>query len=151
MQVSFAGTTILISTFVFTTRIEQFLYFLNPKFQSSSHLLWMYSWFYVESGRKPRRPSSRDAAHLHNKKCFNHGTFMYFNVPKSLTDAYSSRVPWEFSCRMVCYQPQSLSWVGSFCVSVHSYPAHWILHSPCCVLASSIKHLGTGYRSVLSF
>ena len=32
----------------------QFLYFLNPKFQDSSHLLWLYSTVCVGPGRKPR-------------------------------------------------------------------------------------------------
>ena len=36
-------TAKLISVFVFATRIVQSLYFLNPKFQVSSHLLWLYS------------------------------------------------------------------------------------------------------------
>ena len=30
--------------------------YLNPKFQASSHLLWMYSPVSVGPGRKPRRP-----------------------------------------------------------------------------------------------
>ena len=42
-QISFTVTVKLISAFVFTTRIVQSLYFLNPKFQASSHLLWLYS------------------------------------------------------------------------------------------------------------
>ena len=29
--------------FVLATRIVQSLYFLNPKFQASNHLLWLYS------------------------------------------------------------------------------------------------------------
>ena len=33
------GSAQLISAFVFATLIVQFLFFLNPKFQSSSHLL----------------------------------------------------------------------------------------------------------------
>ena len=33
----------LISAFVIATRIVQFLYFLNPKFQASNHLLCLYS------------------------------------------------------------------------------------------------------------
>ena len=37
--ISFAVTVKLISAFVFATRIVQSLYFLNPKFQASSHLL----------------------------------------------------------------------------------------------------------------
>ena len=35
-------TAKLISAFVFATQIVQFLYFLNPKFQASSHLLGLY-------------------------------------------------------------------------------------------------------------
>ena len=40
----------------FATRIVQSLYFLNPKFPASSHLLWLYSLVGVGPGRKPRRP-----------------------------------------------------------------------------------------------
>ena len=55
-QISFAVTAKLISAFVFATRIVKSLYFLNPKFQASSHLLWLYSPVCVGPGRKPRRP-----------------------------------------------------------------------------------------------
>ena len=37
--ISFAVTAKLISAFVFATRIKKFLYFLNPKFPASNHLL----------------------------------------------------------------------------------------------------------------
>ena len=37
------------------TRIVQSIYFLNPKFQASSHLLWVYSPVCVGPGWKPRR------------------------------------------------------------------------------------------------
>ena len=49
-------TAKLISAFVFATRIVQSLYVLNPKFQASSHLLYLYSPVCVGPGRKPRRP-----------------------------------------------------------------------------------------------
>ena len=55
-QISFAVTAKLISDFVFATRIVLFLYFLNPKFQASSYLLWLYSPVCVGPGRKPRSP-----------------------------------------------------------------------------------------------
>ena len=55
-QISLAVTAKLISALVFTTRIVQSLFFLNPKFQASSHLLWLYSPVCVGPGRKPRRP-----------------------------------------------------------------------------------------------
>ena len=32
------------------------VYFLNPKFQAFSHLLWLYRPVCVGPGRKPRRP-----------------------------------------------------------------------------------------------
>ena len=38
-QISFTVTAKLISAFVFPTQKVQFLYFPNPKFQASSHLL----------------------------------------------------------------------------------------------------------------
>ena len=55
-QISFAVTAKLISAFVFATRIVQPLYFLNTKFQASSHLVWSYSLVCVGPGQKPRRP-----------------------------------------------------------------------------------------------
>ena len=55
-QMSCTVTTHLISAFVFATRIVQFLYFLNLKFQASSHHQWLYSPVCMGPGRKPRRP-----------------------------------------------------------------------------------------------
>ena len=55
-SLSTAVTTKLISAFVFATRIVPFLYFINLKFQASSHLLWLYSPVCVGPSRKPRRP-----------------------------------------------------------------------------------------------
>ena len=56
MQISFAVTAKLISAFVFATQIVESLFYLNPKFQASSNLLWQYSPVCVEPGREPRRP-----------------------------------------------------------------------------------------------
>ena len=44
----------------------QFLFYLNPKFQASSHLVWLYSLVCVRPGRKPRRPvfSERGSLYL---------------------------------------------------------------------------------------
>ena len=50
-QISCA-VTMLISAYVFSTYLVQSLYLLNLKFQASSHLLWLYIPFWVESGRK---------------------------------------------------------------------------------------------------
>ena len=55
-QISFAVSAKLISAFVIATWIVQSLYYLNPKFQASRHLLWLYSLVCVRPGRKPRRP-----------------------------------------------------------------------------------------------
>ena len=60
MQISLAVkaslTAKLINAFVFTTRIVQFLFFLNKKFQPSSLLLWLYRSVCVRPGQKPQRP-----------------------------------------------------------------------------------------------
>ena len=45
----------LISAFVFATWIVQSFFYLNPKFQGSSHLLWLYSLVRVRPGLKPQR------------------------------------------------------------------------------------------------
>ena len=55
-QISFAVTAKLISAFVIATRIVQFLFYLNPKFQASSSFLSLYRPVCVGPGRKPRRP-----------------------------------------------------------------------------------------------
>ena len=55
-QISCAVSAQLISAFVFAIRIVQSLYYLNPKFQASGHLLWLYNPVCVGPGRKPRRP-----------------------------------------------------------------------------------------------
>ena len=48
--------TKLISAVVFAIRIVQSLFYLNLKFQASSHLLWLYNPVCVGPGRKSRRP-----------------------------------------------------------------------------------------------
>ena len=50
------STAQLMSAFVFSTRIVQLIFYLNPKFQASRHRLWLYSPVCVGPGRKPRRP-----------------------------------------------------------------------------------------------
>ena len=66
-QISFAVTAKLISAFVFVTRTVQFLYFLNPKFPVSRHLLCLYSPVCVGPVRKPHCWFSHEAAHLLTK------------------------------------------------------------------------------------
>ena len=65
-QISCAGTAQLISAFVFAKQIVQSLYFLYPKFQAYSNLLWLYSPVCVGPGQKPRRPVfSERGSYLH--------------------------------------------------------------------------------------
>ena len=54
-QISLAVTAKLISAFVFAIQIVKSLFYLNPKFLASSHLLWLYCPVCVGPGRKPRR------------------------------------------------------------------------------------------------
>ena len=68
----------------FATQIVQFLYFLNTKFHTSSHLMRLYSSVSVGPGRKPRRPvfsqrgSNRNAyRRLTQLRLFKHGFNKY--------------------------------------------------------------------------
>ena len=54
----------LISAFVFATRIVQFLFYLNPKFQASSSFLCLYSPVCVGPVRKPHCWFSHERAHM---------------------------------------------------------------------------------------
>ena len=63
-QISFAVTAKLISAFVFATRIEQSLFYLNPKFQACSHLLWLYSLVCTGPGQKPEDRFSHNETHM---------------------------------------------------------------------------------------
>ena len=47
---------IRIPAFRYLARKQQSPYFLNPKFQASSHNLWVYCVICVGPGREPRRP-----------------------------------------------------------------------------------------------
>ena len=82
-----------ISAFVFATRLVQSLYFLNRKFQASSHLLWLYSLFYVGPGRKPRNRFSHNEAHVTIAKETHHpyhlDGFSTFNFKLSSHLSYS--------------------------------------------------------------
>ena len=55
-QISFAVTVKLISAFDFATMIVQLFFFRDPKFQASSHLIYLYRPVCVRPGRKRRRP-----------------------------------------------------------------------------------------------
>ena len=64
-QISFAVISKLISAFVFATRIVQFLYFLNPKFQASSHLRNCTGQFVSDMVVNSEDRFSRVAAHIY--------------------------------------------------------------------------------------
>ena len=54
-QISCSVTGQLIIAFVFATKIVQSLYLLNPKFQASSHLLWLDKPVCVAPGQKTQK------------------------------------------------------------------------------------------------
>ena len=63
-QISCAVTAQLISAFVFAIRTVPSLFFLNPKFQASNYLLWLYSPVCVGPGRNPEDRFSQNETHL---------------------------------------------------------------------------------------
>ena len=70
----------LISAFVFATRIVQFLFYLNPKFQASSSFLYLYRPVCVGPVRKPHCWFSHEAAHMFIR-CYLY--FLYVTAPLS--------------------------------------------------------------------
>ena len=56
--------------FVFATRIVQFLFYLNPKFQASSSFLCLYRLVCVGPVRKPHCLFSHEVAHIMIKFVF---------------------------------------------------------------------------------
>ena len=64
-QISFAVTAKLISVFVFTLRILQSFYFLNPKFEAPSLLLLLYRPVCVGPGRNQNCWFSNAQAHMY--------------------------------------------------------------------------------------
>ena len=73
-QISCVVTVQLISAFVFAKWIVQSLFYLNPKFRASSHVLALYSPVCVRPGRKPRRPvfSQRGSINRDTDRCRRH-------------------------------------------------------------------------------
>ena len=63
-QISCAVTAQLISAFVFASQIVHFLYYLNPKFQASSHIQWQHSPFVSDLVGNPEDLFSHDEAHI---------------------------------------------------------------------------------------
>ena len=63
--------------FVFATRIVQFLFYLNPIFQTSSSFLCLYRPVCVGPVRKPHCWLSHEAAHLMRKENKN---LQYFEI-----------------------------------------------------------------------
>ena len=103
---SFAVPAKLISAFVFAIRIVQFLYYLNPKFQASSHILWLYSLVCVGPGRKPRRPvfSERGSNDADQRLCFrpNVACYHFWGVtPKRFKCTWFRRGILDFSLECI--------------------------------------------------
>ena len=101
-QISCAVTAQLISAFVFAMWIVQSLHYRNPKFQASSHLLWLYIPVCVRPGRKPRRPvfSQRGSYMLLQVSLDMFQTsYLPSNINMmTLAGILSSVLKWDFSC-----------------------------------------------------
>ena len=102
-QISFAVTAKLISTFVFATCIVQYLYFLNTKFQASSHLQWLNSLVCVRPGQNPHCWFFHVAAH-------------FFYVPMQLFACLSKSMQWFWT--MLIHGGQSRDFYWLICPSV---------------------------------
>ena len=99
-----------ISAFVFATQIVQSLFFLNPKFQASSQLLWLHSLVCFGPGRKPRRPvfSQRGSNNVcfharayHKVSCATSlGNMGEFPIGRDFVTPNCKTVPTIMSCKL---------------------------------------------------
>ena len=78
-QISFAVTAKLISAFLFTTRIVQSLYLLNPKFQASMHFCDCTARFVWDLVGNPENRFSCNEAHI-QKNILIHCYLYYFVI-----------------------------------------------------------------------
>ena len=105
-QISLAVTAKLIIAFAFAIQIVQSLYYLHPKFQASSHLLWLYRSVCVGPGRKPRRPvfSQRGSDDcMEQLKIIKHYPFYCYNCKADSPFYYMYCVnPWTLSYYTGC-------------------------------------------------
>ena len=97
-QMSFAVTAKLISAFVFATRIVQFLFYFNPKFQASSSFLCLYRSFCVGPVRKPHCWFSHEVAQLVMKTDISGFLIMSRDVRKPVGFEVSDRVRHKQTC-----------------------------------------------------
>ena len=91
MQINFAITAKLINAFVFATRIVQFRFVLNPKFQASSLLLYLYSLAGVGPGQNPNCWFSHAHAHF-SVACLIHMILMNQTWDQSSLQVHLSRL-----------------------------------------------------------
>ena len=61
--------------------------YLNPKFQASSHLLWMYSRLVWDLVGNPEDRFSHNEVHIYDKVCFSAWS-NYMNSPSFLSSHY---------------------------------------------------------------
>ena len=105
-QISCPVTAQLISMFVFATYIVQSLYFINPKFQASSNLLWLYSLVCADNlGNPKNRLLSHDTASddFSNFRGFENFEILHYpltcisSARKSRYASVSGYLPWVLS------------------------------------------------------
>ena len=89
---SFMKTVQLISTFVFPTYIVQYLYSLNPKFQASRNLLWLYSSVCVTWSKSPKKSLLMMRLKLYG--C----TLIVTVIPSSMTSVPTRTHPHDDCC-----------------------------------------------------
>ena len=84
----------LISAFVFTTQIVQYLFILNQNLQASCHLLWLYSSVCVQPGWKPELD-------LMYMKHYAPNRCLYIMVAKLRTGVGNAETPHLQNCSVI--------------------------------------------------
>ena len=119
-QISCAVTAQLISAFVFASQIVQSLYLLNPKFQASSNLLWLYSPICVAEDTFSHFAPHIISAHTLDPHLYTAAHVVsIWRCLKLIFDYLSSNINFWSDCRSDFRQIALLSSIIQFCVIIN--------------------------------
>ena len=125
---------------------SHYLFFLNPKFQASSYLLWLHSLVCVKPGQKPGRPVFSCRGSFIASHCFfNYAGWFESNLVVHYLMSLVMRKP---VIRVYHFSPYTILWKLPFCISSCSEtpPAKYdlviLLHQK--ILKSATKILKIG-------
>ena len=101
--------------FRYTDSIVQSLYFLNPIFQASSHLLQLYSLVCVEPGQIPRRPV------FSQRGSFGTSLSLLVEVQRNTDGDTPSNYVYDETVSLLCAKVIGMVWWCSWTMGIYNF------------------------------